>query len=236
MIDIGIVTHNRPEFLQICLESIWANSPPDSYRLIIVDNSVGDEGATTQNYLYKNRDRFWRLLFNQTNNGWADACNEAIALMESEYVAIIGPDIVVQEGWMKLFDPLRHIKDLAFVGAISSKPIGDWRYQQVDYPEHGFSLGYRNNATVIQAIRLELLRELGGFQDFGSEYGQGADTDICLRAKDRGYKNALHLGVTVDHLPDTVGNDPAYHAERQRQRVIAMERFKKAHDWRNQQA
>ncbi len=90
---IAIVNYNCGDWLQRCLDSVTAQQPPgdNSLQICIVDNASSDESLDYLKTIDGTRDDL-HVLFNDTNTGFAAACNLAAASMAFDYLLILNPD------------------------------------------------------------------------------------------------------------------------------------------------
>lgn len=101
-ISIIIVHKDRPEYLNICLQSIAVNSANNSYEIIVVDNNSGPE---TQAFLEDIQNDV-KVVRNDKNNYWSHALNQGIkaANPHTKYFIFMHSDVVIlNPSWMDLF-------------------------------------------------------------------------------------------------------------------------------------
>jgi GT2 family glycosyltransferase len=97
MIDIVIVNWNSGQYLKHCLQSI------EIYHSNVVRNVVLIDNASTDNSIddAKNYESiFYNTIYvqNNSNNGFAAACNQGFDLSTSEYVLFLNPDAQLANG------------------------------------------------------------------------------------------------------------------------------------------
>jgi len=89
-VSVTIVTFNTRQYIESCLESIFAqNYSP--LEVVVVDNASmdGTRGILAQ---YEGR---IRVTYNNANVGFAAAQNQAIARSTGEWVLVLNPDVVL---------------------------------------------------------------------------------------------------------------------------------------------
>lgn len=99
-ISIIVVHHERPEYLNICLQSIHCCSHLHNYEVIVVDNGSGKE---TQEYLDVLEEEGFKIVRNRENKYWSAACNQGVAIADpnSKYFIFLHADTVVLEpSWL----------------------------------------------------------------------------------------------------------------------------------------
>jgi len=90
-LSIVIVNWNTRTVLKNCLASIYQHSPKYSYEVIVVDNASEDESVSMIKELFQEV----LVKQNSTNLGFAQACNQGIAISKGLYILLINPDILI---------------------------------------------------------------------------------------------------------------------------------------------
>lgn len=90
LVTITIVTYNSGRFIKRCLESVL--SQKYSLKEIVVIDNASTDG--TVDILDQFSDKC-RIVYNDTNIGFAAAQNQAIQLSESEWVLTLNPDVLL---------------------------------------------------------------------------------------------------------------------------------------------
>lgn len=93
-ISIIVIHHDRPEYLNICLQSIHCCSHLHNYEVIVVDNASGQE---TQDYLDVLEEEGFKIIRNKENKFWSASCNQAVAATDpsSKYLIFLHADTVI---------------------------------------------------------------------------------------------------------------------------------------------
>jgi len=100
-ISIIVVHNGKPEYLNICLQSIAVTSFNNNYELIVVDNGSGKE---TQDFLSEIEDEV-KVVRSDKNLFWSAAANKgaAAASKNSKYLMFMHHDVVVlNPAWIDL--------------------------------------------------------------------------------------------------------------------------------------
>ncbi|SVD16287.1 uncharacterized protein METZ01_LOCUS369141, partial [marine metagenome] len=79
------------KFVGMCLDSL-ARSDFDSYEVIVVDNGSVDGSREMIEKKYPEI----RLIKNQSNMGFAIACNQGIKASKGDYISLLNNDIEVE--------------------------------------------------------------------------------------------------------------------------------------------
>jgi GT2 family glycosyltransferase len=85
-----VVTYNSGRFIRRCLESVLAQDYPD-VEIVVIDNASTDG---TIDLLEQFEDRC-RIVYNDTNIGFAAAQNQAIGLSSGDWVLALNPDVLL---------------------------------------------------------------------------------------------------------------------------------------------
>lgn len=115
-VTIIIVHHNRPEFLNILIQSIYLMSAMNNYEVVIVDNASGQE---TQEYLDVLQKEGIKIVRNATNEFWSIAANKGAAVADpnSKFLVFMHADCVVQDpSWLDLMINVSNGRGAGLVG------------------------------------------------------------------------------------------------------------------------
>jgi GT2 family glycosyltransferase len=96
--SVVVVTRDNLAFLRLSLESVLACTDRP-FELIVVDNGSSDG---TPEYLAElaKRNRNVHPVRNDSNRGFATACNQGAALARSEILVLLNDDTAVSGGWL----------------------------------------------------------------------------------------------------------------------------------------
>ncbi len=95
MVDIVVVSYNTLRLLGRCVASIRAHTPPDAYRLWVVDNASTDGSAA---WLSSQTDL--ALIQSPSNVGYARACNLGAARGGGAHILFLNGDAAPLPGWL----------------------------------------------------------------------------------------------------------------------------------------
>lgn len=115
-VSIIVVHHERPEYLNMCLQSIHVMSNLNNFELIVVDNASGPE---TQEYLDVLESEGVKVVRNDKNLYWSAAANQGVAVANknSQYYLFMHADtIVLDQGWIDLLVNISEAKSSGLVG------------------------------------------------------------------------------------------------------------------------
>jgi len=119
-ISIVIVNKDKPEYLNICLQSIAVNSSNNNYEIIVVDNASGPE---TQAFLY-DLEKDVKVIRNEKNLYFSAAANigYASADVKSKYIIFMHSDtVVLSPAWIDLLINVAESNKSGMVGLESGQ-------------------------------------------------------------------------------------------------------------------
>lgn len=114
-VSIIVVHRDRPEYLNICLQSIAVTSLNNNYEIIVVDNGSGQD---SQDFL-KEIEGEVKVIRNEKNEWWAKACNQGAKAADknSKYMIFMHCDVVVlNPAWIDLLINVSESQDSGLVG------------------------------------------------------------------------------------------------------------------------
>ena len=220
-VSIVIPVCDQAAFTEKCLYAIAANTPGAGsekgagpsldYEVIVVDNGSTDWTM----YLLHAMEGDIQVIGNDRNLGFARACNQGAAAARGEYVLFLNNDTVPRDGWLQ---PLVDVADGdPAVGVVGAKLLypdsGTIQHAGLvvenGIPEHVFRGVEADDPRVSEARDLDMVtgacllsrralyEELGGMD---TQYQNGVeDVDLCLRARDAGYRVVYCPESVVEH-------------------------------------
>jgi GT2 family glycosyltransferase len=114
-VSIIIVHKDRPEYLNICLQSIAVTSFNNNYEIIVVDNGSGKE---SQDFLDDIKDEV-KVIRNEKNIYWGPAATKGVAAADknSKYLIFLHCDVVVlNPAWIDLLVNVSESQGAGMVG------------------------------------------------------------------------------------------------------------------------
>ena len=241
-VSVIIPAWNKLEYTQRCLVALAANTPPELYELIVVDNGstdgTGDFLACLEGDV--------KVITNQENLGFARACNQGAAVAEGDYLLFLNNDTEPQPGWL---EPLVHVLDTEpDVGAVGCKllfPDGTLQHAGVVVLEdralghhicaiHQFYRGpadlpeanVRRDVAVVTAasflVRRSAFEQAGGFDE---AYWNGyEDVDLCFKLGELGWRIVYEPASCLVHHESVSG--PERHVQEDRNLALLIERWR----------
>ena len=115
-VSIIVIHHDRPEYLNICLQSIHVCSHLNNYEVIVVDNGSGEE---TQDYLDVLQDEGIKVVRNKENKYWSEAANKGVEVADpsSKYFIFLHCDtVVLNPSWIDVLVNISEAQGAGIVG------------------------------------------------------------------------------------------------------------------------
>jgi protein O-GlcNAc transferase len=212
--SIIILCCDQLEFTRQCITSVLQHTRPP-YELLLVDNGSTDGTPAYLNDL-KTRPGPQRVavICNDTNRGFAAGCNQGLAESHGRYLVLLNNDTVVTPGWLEGLIAWS-LDDWPHVGLVG--PMTNYctppQAVSIDYrtPEELVAFAaHRRQAFAGQAVavrrlmgfclflRREVWDTIGGLDEsFGLGYFE--DDDLCMRAREAGFRLTLALDVFIHH-------------------------------------
>ena len=225
LVSIVILTFNQLRYTKECIRSIQKYTS-EKHEIIFVDNGSTDgtvKWLRSQSKKYSN----YKLILNDTNNGFSKGCNQGIRASTGEYILLLNNDVVVTENWLSgMIECLNFRPDVGIVGPMTNNISGPQKVPQVSYesiqdlPSFAKSFNERNRYRRIRHQRIvgfcmlfkrKLVDDIGYLDEsFGT--GNFEDDDFCLRSVLHGYQNYIAGDVFIHHYGSRsfIGNKIEY--------------------------
>tara|TARA_B100000941_G_scaffold248312_1_gene193705 strand:+ start:645 stop:1502 length:858 start_codon:yes stop_codon:yes gene_type:complete len=211
MISIVIVNFNSSDYLKRLINSILTLEIKVRYELIVIDNN-SDVPFNLK------PDKRIRLIYNNSNIGFANAVNKGISHAQGDKILLLNPDVIIENKTIDILSSsLDNNPDYGVVGCkvlnknhtyqVSSKrhfPTYDilctkfFRLDKIFYKTKIFG---KYNYTYMKTDKVAYVDSVSGCcmmfrKNIISKVGifderfflYFEDTDFCLRVKDKGYK------------------------------------------------
>jgi GT2 family glycosyltransferase/Flp pilus assembly protein TadD len=206
--DVAIVipVYNNLDDTRACWTSL-KKSTRIPHRLIIIDN------GSTEDVAYEADQNNIEVIRNETNRGFAHACNQGISHTHGDFVVILNNDTILTPGWLDRL--LWHLGNDETVGIVAPSTNFAASVQQIptsyrsekelySFSEEIYARRRHESVEVPKVvgvcmlIRRRMLEEIGLFDTrFG--LGNYEDDDLCLRAKLGGYKVIWAKDTFIHH-------------------------------------
>jgi GT2 family glycosyltransferase len=116
-VSIIVVHHERPEFLNICLQSIRIMSNLNNYEIIVVDNASKDD--QTPDFLNALEEEGVKVVRNKENLYWSAAANKGVSKADknSKYFIFMHCDtVVLNQSWIDILINVSNTNECGIVG------------------------------------------------------------------------------------------------------------------------
>lgn len=183
-VSIIVMHHERPEYLNICLQSIHVMSNLNNFELIVVDNASGPE---TQEYLDVLEDEGIKVIRNKENKYWSASANQGVAAADpnSQYYIFMHCDtVVLNQGWIDLLVSVSEAKKSGLVGTQLHQYY--LQQQRVDYVQEWCML-----------MSKQCWQDIGPWPEELPLVGHSFI--MTLRAQQKGYKPQAMANALVHH-------------------------------------
>lgn len=217
---VMILNWNGAEMMRLFLPEVVRTTPEDEADVIVVDN------GSTDNSLKVLAEEFptVKVIAFDTNYGFAEGYNRALASVEHEYVVLLNSDVATSEGWL---DGLREeMRDHADVAACQPKIMSVERPDMFEYAgacggyidRHGYPYcrgrifgtvetdrgQYDTPADVDWASGAALMVRRRAYLDAGgldsAFFAHMEEIDLCWRLRHRGYRVTVVPSSKIYHL------------------------------------
>ncbi|MGW5133814.1 glycosyltransferase [Streptomyces sp. NPDC004135] len=235
-VSVIVATHNRPDLLRQCLDSLLAmDYPPSRYEVIVVDNAPSDDA--TERMLLTGRDGRVRYV-REPVAGLARAHNRGLAAARGRIAAFTDDDTLVDRRWLTtLTDAFSHDRRIGCVTGLIVPAELETEAQAALERHGGFGKGFRPRTWSLQAppsdplfpftaghfgsganmaFRTEVLSALGGF-DPATGTGTPAFGGDDLLA----FFRVIATGGVLSYQPDAI----VWHRHRRTEEALRAQAF-----------
>lgn len=200
LVSIVIPVFNLLHYTHQCLESLFETTSIDDTEIIVVDNG---SSLATQKYLRSLHYQI-KYLRNQSNSGFACACNKGAQEAQGKYLVFLNNDIIAQPGWLNaLLDSIENLPEIGIVGAKLLYPDGTIQHCGITFSENKMPFHIyrgcpatlpcttvtRNYQAVTAACMLVSRKLFFKVNAFDESYVNGMeDMDFAMKVRLSGYQ------------------------------------------------
>jgi len=182
-ISIVIVHRDRPEYLNLCIQSVVVTSSNNNYEIIVVDNGSDKE---SQEFLDSIEDQI-KVVRNQENLMWAEAANKGAEAADknSKYIVFLHHDVVIlNPSWLDLFINVSESQNAGIIGL--ELQSYEMQNQQIDYVQEWCMM-----------VRRDCWNDIGPFDVRLPQVG--APFAFTIKAQTNQYKPQILKTVIAHH-------------------------------------
>lgn len=205
MIDIHLVSWNRPKMTELVIKTLHRNTDRESFRLVVLDNASESETVEMLSQMHENGliDEFIPI---KTNLGLEAARNLLLKnCTQSEYFVCLDNDCLAPErvrgsDWLtRMLGLMEQYDDYAAISMRTDPMIGtgnifeeadEHEDQLIDFPHPGGSFRIMNTKIVFF---------VGGWDREMPGRGQ-EEKYICRKLREAGFKTAFAVQIKCLHL------------------------------------
>lgn len=245
-VSIIMLTRNILSDTRRCLKSLDQYTARN-FELIIIDNGSNDGTVPYLKTLKQKQPRL-RLIFNDKNTGFAQACNQGIRIARGNYLLLLNNDVLLSEGWLdRMIACAQSHPSVGVVGPCTNAAVGeqvvpvsfgaDEREVQRFAARHVLRNPGRwfetNRITgFCMLIKKEVIMNVGLLDE---RFGPGGyeDFDYCFRVRQAGYRIMVAGDTFVYHVGGKsypANNLDCIGLKRQNARILAEKWCTKALD------
>ena len=222
-ISAVVPTLDTKELTVACVDAVLASALPAATELEVIVVDDGGRDGTAEALLGRPR---VRVLRNETTTGFSRAVNRGVEEATGELLVFLNSDATVEPaGLARLAEAFAADASLGIAGAALFFPDGApqwsggrepdlpwlfaqastlpallgrlraWRRLKPLHPASPADVGWVSGAAM--AVRASVWRQVGPLDVAFAFYGQ--DIDLCVRARERGWRVCLHPGFRVHH-------------------------------------
>ncbi|HUV13109.1 MAG TPA: glycosyltransferase family 2 protein [Acidobacteriota bacterium] len=225
-LGIVIVNYNSTDYLQKCLQSIFAQTSTSPVHTVVVDNASDDQDFAGLEKAFPDT----HFILNEENYGFSTACNQGIRYQAADFYLLLNPDCVIEDSAIdRTLNFLIQHPEVGIAGCRVNNPDGTLQLAcRRRIPRPSVALGKlfglakifprsqrfaaynygdldQNVAHEVEAVsgsflmfRHEVLAAIGDLDESFFLYGE--DLDFCFRAAQAGWKVYYYPGAAITHF------------------------------------
>ncbi len=198
-VTILIVNYNGLDFVMNAIDSALGQRYDGPFEIVVVDNASTDDSLTLLRGISG-----IRVIEHDSNGGYGAGVNVALPSLQTDYVAFLNPDARAKPEWLSRIIPFMLNGNIALASSIISAGAKTYfasgRYfaalgVSVDSHERNDETDWLTGCALVAS--LDAVKSLGGFDEGYFLYYE--DVDLCLRARERGFRLKVLQEPLVDH-------------------------------------
>ncbi len=233
--SIVMISLLRYETTKRCIGAIFERTQA-TFELVVVAVDCEEEMKGYFDDLQRKKENL-KVLYIKSGRGTTGSRNVGIRSCSGDYIVFIDNDVIVSKGWLRGLERVAEgSSDIGLVGAKILRASGEIYYcsrymgakldggrvvemglqkmkiYRGDDPEVNMEEEVVWYPTTTLLVKKEVIERVGGFDEY--LFLVDEDKDLCLRAREAGYKIIYAPSVEVVHLHDykTVDWKGRYHS------------------------
>lgn len=212
MIDIHLVSWNRPKMTKLVIETIFRNTTPGTFRLNIFDNGSDEETIQLLNFYMK---RHQIILYPSLINKGLEYARQFLfkTATKGKYFVDMDNDCLPQppfkgKDWLEhLIELMNNNEEYAAIACRTQVMIGTGNiFEQSDKNDKDIT-EFPHPGGSIRIMRKSAIKEVNGWNR--GLPGRGSEERyICGKLREAGYNTGFANKVQTLHLFGTRGNNP----------------------------
>ena len=192
-ISIIIPAFNQGNHTVNCLKGIVSTCDVDFETILI------DDGSTE--LVYKAIPKLFpniKVVRNETNLGFIKSTNRGFEIATGTHYLMLNNDTIIKDPkWLKKILCGMQKRGLDMAGVAGGRMTRDWNYIPGEAKKETDSFAYLAGWCLM--LRREVIDSIGALSEkFG--IGMFDDLDLCIRAKQAGFKMGIVEGIKITHL------------------------------------
>jgi len=240
--DVVIPVYKSPEWVKLCVYSIFKNTDLKLLNKVYLINDCDDE--LTGNCLKNLANKYSKIeiIKNKENLGFIKTTNKGMKKSSADYVLLLNTDCIIAKNTIgKLINHLEKNKNIGLICPISSNAANltldmfdGFSYMQMDELLERKFLGKSFDACTVVGNCLMITRECinkVGFLDeiYGTGYGE--ETDYQFKAMEKGFEAKVAIDTYVFHKSEvSFGTSKEKQEKLAKNRKIFFERWGKQYN------
>ncbi len=128
-VSIVMPLYGRADLTEACLVHLIEHTDDSSYELVLVDNASPDDTAA----LLRRLDGDVQVIVNDTNRGFAAACNQGAWAARGRHVVFLNNDTEPGPGWLEPLVAALDAGDADVVGSLLTYPDGSVQHAGISW-------------------------------------------------------------------------------------------------------
>lgn len=241
--DVIIPVYNAPEWLKLCVYSLFINTPIEYLgRVYLMNDNSNSATVDCLNNLKNKYPEYIELVSNEKNLGFVKNVNKGLKLVTSKYILLLNTDCLVSRNTIpKLISHIQNNSQIGLICPISSNAANltleifdGFSYTQMDALLEKKFVGKDFDACTVVGNCLMITKEcLGevGLLDEAYGMGYGEETDYHFRALSKGFKAKVAIDTYVFHKSEvSFGNSKKKQERLEKNRELFFSKWGKEYE------